>query len=453
MKYKDIKALLDTTTPGWNEPSFLLKDPACIPGNDLLFLCILESLHGLLQGRIEIPRLSEVSTAKEVAVIALKRASVEGGRDLCNWYDIVALGNLKRLMNTQETMVAVLRLFYNLKQLDFGELEHQMGLQTKHDTWRLLSNDEIVLEEISPLLPIQSQKMVANTMGITYLNRLLSGYYQTLYRCKQKLVAYTADCDVSEAWTTILWNARRDFLQKTVFKDYVVSLAECYDEHHVGDLSNRSSYSNALLDFLNAGMHTRTESYLVVPPLPSSFGFEFCTSHLDALPIPETYPQQSTQWFNQMYQCFTWHWSATNAKKELWSKERFDKAYKCISMLEAINGYKNVMSILERMESFSSMTEFDEKMAVEEYLGREAASMIHIEYHTSMHAYSADYNPPYYVPKDARLTKGQLKSYGRRSLAVKTFVMAARPNFLPNQPPKGKAPRLKLKGLPSKYFT
>ena len=158
MKYKDIKALLDTTTPGWNEPSFLLKDPACIPGNDLLFLCILESLHGLLQGRIEIPRLSEVSTAKEVAVIALKRASVEGGRDLCNWYDIVALGNLKRLMNTQETMVAVLRLFYNLKQLDFGELEHQIGLQTKHDTWRLLSNDEIVLEEISPLLPIQSQK-------------------------------------------------------------------------------------------------------------------------------------------------------------------------------------------------------------------------------------------------------------------------------------------------------
>jgi hypothetical protein len=53
----------------------------------------------------------------------------------------------------------------------------------------------------------------------------------------------------------------------------------------------------------------------------------------------------------------------------------------------------------------SKASEFDEKMAVEEYLGREAASMIHIEYHTSMHAYSDDYNPPYYVPKDARLTK------------------------------------------------
>ena len=455
MEYKDIKAELDKRLPEWNEPSFLFKDPACVPCDDMLLLCILESQHGLLQGRIEeVPKLFELSTAKEVAVTAVKRATVEGGRDLCNKFDIVAFGNLRKLMSKQTTMVAVLNLYYNLKQLDLQDLELEITKQVMHDAWCSLSNDEIVLEKISPLLPMKSQQIITNKMGLCYLYRLLAGYYQTLRKCKHELLSCIGDRYVIEPWTTILWRTRNDFLAKTIFKDYVVSLAKHYGEHQVGDLS-RNSYTIALTDFIEAGLHTRKASYLEVPQLPSFFGFEYHhgTSFLDALPIPEKYPQQSSHWSSQKFQCFTWHWSATNTSIELWSKEKFDSAYECSSVIEPIEGYKNVMKILQRMESFEIMNEFDERMAIDEYLGREAASMIYIEYFLSMHGpFSDDYKLPYYVPRKARLTKDQVKKYGRRSLAVKEFVKRARPNFLEGRKMKGRVPEMRYKGLPSKYF-
>ena len=453
MNYKSIKEELETASPGWDNPSFLLKDPACLPDDDIIYLSILEAQHAVLQGRTSTARYSDPSTAREFALIALKRASVEGGGDLRNWYDVVALGNLEKLMKTQKTMVNVLNLVYNLKQLDFGELQLQVAQQLKHDAWSSLSSDEVEFEEISPLLPMTSQQMLANTMGYCYLTRLLAGYYQTLHKCNQQLVACIGESDVSEAWITVLWRIRNDFLQKTVFKDYAESLADNYNEHQVGDLS-ADSYSRALLDFIDAGLHTRTKSYLEEPLLPSNFGFENQPECLfDPTPIPDTYPQQSTHWFNQKFQCFTWHWLATNANTDLWNKEKFDNAYKYSSVLAAIKGYKHVMKILNRMESFDVMTKFDERMATEEYLGRDAASMILIKYGASRYAISDDYKLPYYVPKEARLTRGQIKNYGRRSLAVKDFVCAARPNFLPNPRPRGHPPKLELKGIPSKYFT
>lgn len=454
MEYKDIKAELEEVSPGWNEPSFLFKDPACLPRDDLLFLCMVESQHALLQGRIDIARLSEPSSAKEIALTAIKRASVEGGRDLCNRFDIVALGNLKKLISKRTTMVAVLNFFYNLKQIDLEKLELEMAKQLMHDAWSSLSKDEVLLEKINPLLPSKSQQMLTSKMGACYLSRLLCGYYQTLYKCKKELLACIGDRHVIESWTTILWSTRSDILGKTIFKDYVVCLADLYDKHQFADLF-RKAYIIALSDFLDANLHTRNGSYLEVPLLPTSCELEnqLCTSLLDTIPTAEAYMQQSKHCLNQKFQCFTWHWSTTNTNIDLWSKQKFDAAYECGSMFQAIEGYKNVMNILERMECFDIMPKFNENMAIEEYLGREAASLIYIEHFLSMHGpFSDDYKLPYYVPRGARLTKDQIKKHGPKSLAVKAFVRQARPNFFPSRKPKGRIPELRFKGLPSKYF-
>jgi hypothetical protein len=421
MKFKQVVDMVARENPNWCNPSDVLLFPGRLCNFSLLQLVYLEAFHAALQGIIPVIDWVKEETVLKICWAAMERCSMNKGRGLYNKDDITSLCKLSEFID--KSPLYPLCFKYHLKKIDLDYIEAKCYEHREATAFSQLTLEEQQFVVTNPVVPTSLQINVIQSKGKGYFHRMQAGYFESVHVAHQNFSLHAAgfmaetNAPLLFCKTDILSEIKNQVLQKAGMTRY---------QHVLNQLSKQISprvKNNAVIPLEQRAIQSLLTS---LPPSTASLDGpteEFPVSSVMNCKITEALQQNNSQNCGIEYEKF----DRVITYTKLFQRPS-GKAYgtifpqdipteKTSSMVKKCYRY---FRVIDRMECFYRMDDFDYKMALDEFEGREIGSQLILTTKRKF-AYKSnapqDKRPPYYVPPESR-----------KKIGV-SHICDARPNY------------------------
>jgi hypothetical protein len=422
---------LDKDQPNWCYPSELLLSPGCLTNDSLSLLVYTETLHAIGLGIISIGDLVKKDVVLNLCQIAMQRSARHNGRTLYNKLDLAALGQLENIM--KNTPLYPLHLNFHLNEIDMKSIEQDCYAEREAETFNNLSNEERRFVRLHPIIPTFFKEKFVQKMGTCCLLRLQAGYYESLRRSHHiftvhvKQHARQLNLSVPFETSTVLEKIGNKILLLANVDNYWAKLEEYYILNPPG--ARKGAFETFKHDFIT-GLIIKLPAHTTALHAPSP---RILIGSDEAQQLEEVLQKDQEDSNNQ-----------TAAEEGILLFEQFDRIpahctvfqiqqtqtqygssfYSYITFEKApaiISSYNRITKVLNRMESFDCMDDFDSTTALDEYEGRNVGSLLALPSWMSNARKSTIPNKrrhPFYVPPEFR----HQKKIHRRDVRPNYFI-------------------------------
>jgi hypothetical protein len=421
MKLKKVVDMVARENPDWCNPSDVLLFPGRLCNFSLLQLVYLEAFHAASQGIVPVIDWVKEEAVLKICWAAMERSSMNKGRGLYNKDDITSLCKLSELID--KSPLYPLCFKYHLEKIDLGYIEAKCYESREATAFSELTLEEQQFVVSDPVVPTSLQSIVIQSKGKGYFHRMQAGYFESVHVAYQNFALHAAgfmaetSAPLLFCKTDILSEIKNEVLQKAGMTGYQHVL-----NHLLKQISPRVK-DNAVIPLEQRAIQSLLTS---LPPSTASLDGpteEFPLSSVMNCKITEALQQNNSQNHGIEYKKF----DRVIAYTKLFQRPP-GKAYEAIfprdiptkktsSMVKKCYRY---FRVIDRMECFYRMNDFDFKMALDEFEGRELGSQLILTTKRKF-AYKSnspkDKRPPYYVPTESR-----------KKIGV-SHICDARPNY------------------------